>query len=73
MRRPRTAESEGADNPADAPHRIRMPGFLVEEDIGLGDAIKRVTSYVGLQPCAGCAGRAAALNRWFVLTRGKRP
>jgi len=51
------------------PHRVRLPGFITEEEIGLGDAIKRVTYAVGIKPCGGCEKRAAALNRWMVLSR----
>jgi hypothetical protein len=47
------------------PHRVRLPGFITDEDIGLGDVIKRTTSAVGIKPCGGCERRAAALNRWF--------
>jgi len=54
------------------PHRVRLPGFLVEEEIGLGDAIKRVTYAMGISPCGGCEQRAAALNRWMTLGPGKR-
>jgi hypothetical protein len=50
------------------PHRVRLPGFVTDEDIGLGDAIKRATSTFGIKPCGGCERRAAALNRWFVFT-----
>ena len=50
------------------PYRARLPGFITEEEIGLGDVIKRAASYVGIQPCGGCARRAAALNRWMVFT-----
>jgi hypothetical protein len=50
------------------PHRVRLPKFLTEEDIGLGDVIKRATSYVGIKPCGGCERRAAAFNRWAVFT-----
>jgi hypothetical protein len=50
-------------------HRVRLPGFLVEEEIGLGDAIKRVTYVMGLKPCSGCEKRAAALNRWIRFSR----
>jgi hypothetical protein len=50
------------------PHRIRLPGFITEKEVGLGDVIKRATSAVGISPCAGCERRAAALNRWFVFT-----
>jgi hypothetical protein len=52
-----------------SPHRLRLPGFLVEEEIGLGDVIKRVTYALGKKPCGGCEKRAAALNRWMHFTR----
>ena len=51
------------------PHRVRLPGFLIEEEIGLGDAIKRVTYAMGIKPCGGCEKRAAALNRWMHFSR----
>jgi hypothetical protein len=47
---------------------VRLPGFLNEKDIGLGDVIKRATSYAGIKPCGGCEARAAALNRWLVFS-----
>ena len=50
------------------PHLVHLPGFVTDEDIGLGDVIKRATSYVGIRPCGGCERRAAALNRWLVFT-----
>jgi len=50
------------------PHRVRLPGFVSDEEIGLGDAIKHVTHAFGLRPCGGCERRAAALNRWVVFT-----
>ena len=51
------------------PHRVRLPGFVLEEEIGLGDAIKRVTYGMGIKPCSGCERRAAALNRWMRFSR----
>jgi hypothetical protein len=54
-----------------APRRVSLPGFIADEDIGLGDAVRRVTSYFGVKPCAGCQRRAAALNRRLVFT-GRR-
>ena len=54
------------------PYRVRLPGFVSEEDVGLGDAIKRATSTVGVTPCGGCGRRAAALNRWMVFS-GRHP
>jgi len=53
------------------PYRMRLPGFI-NEDIGLGDVVKRVTSAAGIKPCGGCQRRAAALNRWLVFHGGRR-
>jgi hypothetical protein len=50
-------------------HRMRLPGFLVEEETGLGDVIKRVTYAMGVKPCPGCEKRAAALNNWMTFSR----
>jgi hypothetical protein len=52
----------------DEPYRVRLPGFILEEDVGLGDALKRMTSTFGLKPCGGCDRRAAQLNAWFVFS-----
>jgi len=54
------------------PRRVRLPGFVSDEPVGLGDAIKRATSAVGVKPCGGCTQRAATLNRWIEFT-GRRP
>jgi hypothetical protein len=51
------------DSPRE-PHRVRLPGFLIEEEIGLGDVIRKVTHIAGVAPCIGCERRATALNRW---------
>jgi hypothetical protein len=67
-----TEESEGNDSPDQSehpPHRVRLPGFIIDEEAGLGDVIKRATSYFGIKSCGGCEQRAAALNRWMVFTR----
>jgi hypothetical protein len=50
------------------PYRVRLPGFVSDEDVGLGETIKRATSTVGITPCGGCNRRAAALNRWMVFS-----
>jgi len=52
-------------------YRVRLPGFIRDEDLGLGDAIKHVTRVFGIRPCGGCERRAAVLNRWLVFT-GRR-
>lgn len=51
------------------PRRVRLPGFLIDEELGLGDVIKRAASFVGIKPCGGCQRRADALNRWLKFSR----
>jgi hypothetical protein len=51
---------------------MRLPGFVIHEDIGLGDVVKRATSAAGIRTCGGCAQRAATLNSWVVFTRAGR-
>lgn len=51
------------------PHKVRLPGFIVDQEVGLGDVIKRVTSAVGISPCGECGRRAALLNGWVVFSR----
>jgi hypothetical protein len=60
------SKRERADVPA---HRMRLPGFLIEEDVGLGDVVKRMTYAMGIKPCGGCEDRANALNRWLTFSR----
>jgi hypothetical protein len=60
------ADAEGTRT---QPHRIRLPGFLIDEEIGLGDVVKRVTYVMGIKPCSGCEKRAAALNRLVRFSR----
>ena len=59
---------KGARQP---PHRVRLPGFISDEEIGLGDVIQRATYAIGIRACGGCERRASALNRWMVFS-GKR-
>ncbi|MDF0673044.1 MAG: hypothetical protein P0120_01700 [Nitrospira sp.] len=69
-----TTTHERHDSPnqrEETPHRVRLPGFISDEEIGLGDVVKRATSYIGIKPCGGCQQRAAALNRWMVFTKGR--
>ncbi len=66
MREHKETKPRTAERPT---HRVRLPGFLIEEEIGLGDVIKRATFAMGIKPCGGCEKRAAALNRWMHFTR----
>lgn len=66
MKRKKTARSETTEH---STHRVRLPGFLIEEETGLGDMIKKATYAMGIKPCGGCEKRAAALNRWMTFSR----
>jgi hypothetical protein len=55
--------------PERQPHRVRLPGFLIEEEVGLGDLIKKTTYAMGVKPCSGCERRATALNRRVTFSR----
>jgi len=54
-----------------ARHHVRLPGFLIETEVGLGDVVKRATSVAGIRPCGQCLERAASLNRWMAFS-GRR-
>jgi len=62
-------KSPQTQEPRAPPHRVRLPGFLIEDEIGLGDVIKQVTYAFGIKLCGGCEKRAAALNRWMTFSR----
>lgn len=67
-------EKDGNNQEQERPaHRLRLPGFITDEDVGLGDVVKRMTYAVGVRPCGGCEQRAARLNRWLAFSgrRGK--
>jgi hypothetical protein len=67
----RAGKDDRSDEGARPPYRVRLPGFIAEEDVGLGDVVKRMTYAVGIKPCGGCDRRAALLNRWVAFS-GKR-
>jgi len=45
------------------PLRVRLPRFLIEDEVGLGDVIRRATNSMGIKSCGGCERRAEWLNR----------
>ena len=65
----KSSEEKRPNHAKRQPHRVRLPGFLIDEEVGLGEAIKRVTYAMGIKPCGGCEKRATALNRWVRFTR----
>jgi hypothetical protein len=58
------ARSDSTEHGQRPRYQVRLPGFIPDEEIGLGDVIKRTTYAIGIKPCGGCERRAAALNRW---------
>lgn len=47
------------------PRRARIPGFDADTEVGLGDVVKRATTFMGIRPCAPCDRRAERLNSWI--------
>ncbi|MFD6878350.1 MULTISPECIES: hypothetical protein [unclassified Streptomyces] len=50
-------------------HRVRLPGFVKEDDIGLGEFVKRATRSLGIRPCGDCEERARRMNEWLTFSR----
>lgn len=72
----RTADAAAGEPPETTgkqPFRVRLPGFVSDTEVGLGDVIKRATTTVGVPPCGGCSRRAAALNRRVAFSPWRRP
>ena len=70
MTRRRTTNRSDPRPDASAARPVRLPGFLTDDDEGLGDVVKRVTHAIGITACGACERRAATLNRWFRFNRG---
>lgn len=66
------AKPTHSKTPDAKPYRVRVPGFIEGDEIGLGDAIKRATRALGIRPCGGCQRRAQLLNRWMRFTGPSR-
>ena len=63
-----TKDKTDSKQERDQPFHMRLPGFI-QEEVGLGDVIKKITYGMGIKPCGGCEQRAAALNRWLRFSR----
>ena len=63
---------ERAELQVGEPRYVRLPGFIVDQDIGLGTVIKRATSALGIKPCGSCQRRATILNKKVVFGRYQR-
>lgn len=62
----------GAPEAPTKPFIVRLPVFMSEHDVGLGDVVGRVAKRVGFSACGGCTRRAAQMNQWVSFT-GRRP
>lgn len=60
-------EDHGQQRPP-ARHTVPLPSFVTSESIGLGTALKRITTAVGVPPCGGCSQRAEALDRFLAFS-----
>jgi hypothetical protein len=61
------ARSQEGVSPGEAAkprYRVRLPRFVVQEAVGLGEVVKRGTTALGMHPCGGCQQRATRLDRW---------
>jgi hypothetical protein len=66
-------EDRGQEQPQ-ARHIVALPSFVTSESIGLGTALKRITTAVGVPPCGGCNKRADALDRFLAFSpRDQQP
>jgi hypothetical protein len=63
------AKPTAKDETESRPRTVRLPGFIIDDEVGLGDVVQRVTYAMGIRPCSGCERRAAAMNRWMVFSR----
>jgi len=54
--------SAAKDKSQSKPYQVRLPGFVVDEAVGLGDAVQRVTYAMGIKPCGGCERRFLAIH-----------
>ena len=58
-------QDDAAPPAPEAPAALRLPRFVLDEEIGLGTAVSRLAGAVGLRPCGGCAERARRMDTWL--------
>ena len=50
------------------PRVVRLPRFVVDEEVGLGTFVSRAAQTFGIGPCGGCHSRAQRLNAWVTFS-----
>ncbi len=69
MKKRRVTTQQESKPAGQQPRRVRLPGFLIGDEVGLGDAVKRITYALGIKTCGGCERRAQTLNQWIRFSR----
>lgn len=74
MAKKKTKQESQVEQPiAEATH-IEIDATPTEQSQGLGDTIKKITRWFGIEPCDACEARAKKLNQMFsYLKRVTRP
>jgi hypothetical protein len=54
------------------PYVVKLPGFINNDDIGLGRLVSTITSRAGVKACDGCIRRANLLDAWIVISSRRR-
>lgn len=65
----RTVDRNDSNDIESGPFRVRLPGFVAHEAVGLGDIVGRFGHALGVTPCDRCRERRDWLNRRVVFTR----
>lgn len=50
------------------PRPIRLPVPGLRRTVGMGQALKKLTTSLGVSPCSGCGGRSRWLDRRVVFS-----
>jgi hypothetical protein len=61
----RRESHNSVDQATKSTYRLKLPQFIIQESVGLGEVIKRGTTALGIRSCQGCEQRAAQLDRRF--------
>jgi hypothetical protein len=73
MGNPKASVRDSRDPNQGPRYKVRLPGFLRDEqEVGLGDVMKRAGSLVGITPCSGCTRRAETMNGWLAFGGSRR-
>lgn len=49
---------------------VRLPGFMLRGEVGLGDMVGKAAKLAGAEPCDDCKRRRDAMNRRLIFRGG---